>query len=60
MTDEVNVPMDATAMQAEDLVRAAIKWAWANSDKQHLTRDEWMLLEACENYGDQFKGLSAR
>jgi len=60
MNDDVNVPMDATAMQAEEIVKAAIAWAWEIVGDPRLTRAEWKLIDACKSYGDDFKGLRAR
>ena len=51
-----NVRMDETAMQAEMVVKAAIRW-YENSGKNMTNRYEWELLKAVEWYGDEFKGL---
>ena len=62
MTNEENIPMDATAAQAEAVVIAAIAWGWASGSQMQarLTREEWALMEALKGYGDKFKGLKAR
>jgi len=59
MSDE-NVPMDATAMYAEEIVKAAIAWRWAMDADPVLTRAEWRLHEATGNYGSEFKGLRSQ
>jgi len=59
MSDE-NVPIDAIAMHAEAIVKAAIGWAWALDADPRMTREEWTLFEACKIYGDEFKGMRAR
>jgi len=59
MSDDINVPADATAMQAEAIVRAAIAWAWTVQPDDRMGRNDWKLYEACTQYGDDFKGLRA-
>lgn len=58
-TTEENVPADATAMKAEAIVFAALSWRRSAdvlmTDK--FTREEWALVEACEAYGDRYKGV---
>jgi len=55
--DDSTVPIDATAEQAEALVKAAIAWAGEAAQERTLTREEWKLLEACQSYGDHYRGL---
>jgi hypothetical protein len=58
MSDDQKVPMDATAMQAEAVVKAALDWMWSRAgSKKRMTREEWQLHEACSGYGDKYKGL---
>jgi len=62
MSNDANRPMDATAMQAEAVVKAAQSWGWSKSAKkgQRMTEQEWELLKALRDYGDKWKGLRAR
>jgi len=55
-----NVPADATAMQAEAVVRAAIEWRNGLEDDPKLSREEWVLYDALTRYGSEFKGLRAQ
>jgi len=59
MSDNETVPMDATAMQAEEIVRAALGLVAykRRTDDRYLYREEWKLVEAVEAYGTEFKGL---
>lgn len=59
MSDE-NVPMDATAMQAEAIVKAAIAWRLRQETDPIMNLEEFRLYEACKEYGDQFKGVHRR
>jgi len=58
--DEVNVPADATAMQAEEIVRSAIAWRYKQDLTGVYTIQEWELIKATDNYGDRYKGLRSR
>ena len=62
MSDDQNVPMDVTAMQAESIVKAAQSWAWSLSQREdpRMTEEEWVLWAALKDYGSEFKGLRAR
>jgi len=53
-----NAPGDATAMEVEAIVRAAIEWRLSHEDKL-MTREDWDLMEACIAYGDTYKGLKS-
>lgn len=57
MSDE-NVPLDARAVRAEAVVKAALEWAAITEGAWSLSREEWRLLEAVEVYGG--KGLRGR
>lgn len=57
---EENVPADTTAMQAEEIIKAAIAWRFEQGPDPMLSRDEWHLYEACNAYGDKFKGVQGR
>lgn len=56
MSDE-NVPMDVTAMLAESVIRAALAWRYEQRGHPALQPVEWRLYEACNHYGDKYKGL---
>ena len=60
MSDTQNVPVDATAEQAEAILVAAIKWGWEQDRTVSaiMTRTEWELISALDAYGDKWKGLS--
>lgn len=60
MTNEENAPMDATAMHAEAIIRAAIEWRFERGDHTLMNRAEWKLFEACNEYGDQYRGVRGR
>jgi hypothetical protein len=55
-----NVPMDALAAKSEQVVRAALDWAWSIDAEGRMTAAEWRLLEAAEAYGDSYKGLRSQ
>lgn len=54
---EENVPIDATAMQAAVVIQAAIRWRFMKGDDPLMNQEEWRLYEACNDYGDKFKGV---
>ena len=59
MSDNENVPMDVTAMQAEGIVQAAMNLV-ARQNREGgncMNREEWKLVEAVEAYGFKFKGV---
>ena len=58
--NDMNVPMDAIAMHAEEIVKAAIIWRWSLDSNPMLTAAEWKLFEATGEYGDTFRGLRAQ
>ena len=59
MSDNENVPIDVTAMQAEAVVQAAMKLVVHKKNTQDnlMNREEWKLVEAVEAYGFKFKGV---
>jgi len=60
MSNDANRPMDATAMQAEAVVKAAIEWRYEHRGERDMSRVEWELWQATNGYGDTWKGLRAR
>lgn len=58
--DNENVPIDAVALRAEAVVRAAIDWGFTVDVDGSFTRQQWKLYDALLEYGDEFKGLRAR
>ena len=60
MNDNSNVPMDATAMQADAVIKAAIAWRLDNDGGGLMSRAEWELFMATNAYGDKFKGTRGK
>lgn len=58
--DNGNAPADATAMQAEAIVRAAIEWRTQKGPNEYLSLAEWELYQAVTNYGNVYKGVKGR
>lgn len=60
MSDPENAPVDATRIRAEAVIRAALAWRFRQGDDPVLTLDEYALYMACNEYGDEFKGVVSR
>ena len=60
MSDTENVPIDVTAMHAEEIVKAAIALRWKQTGDEMMSREQWVLFEACNEYGKNYKGLRAQ
>ena len=60
MEDGTSVPMDATAMQADAVIKAAIAWRWTRNDEESMSKAEWELFMATNAYGDTFKGTRGK
>ena len=57
MMEAENLPVDAIAMDAEAIVKAAIEWKRWQGERKPMTREEWLLDAACDSYGYIYKGL---
>ena len=58
--DNENVPADAIAMRAEEVVKAAIDWGFTVDVDAHMSRQQWKLYDTLLAYGDKYMGLRAR
>lgn len=48
---------DETTLHAEAIVKAAIAWRVTKDDNSLMTRTEWELHTAVNQYGTRYKGL---
>ena len=60
MIDNGHAPVDATAMQADAVIKAAIAWRWTRNDKELMSKAEWELFMATNAYGGTFKGTRGK
>jgi len=49
--DDENVPMEAVAMNAEEVVKAAVAWKSSKGGSPVMDRKEWALFDAVEQHG---------